>query len=216
MARSKAVDYVHVGPGTLAGRLLRSFWQPVYLAAELEVGHPKRIKVLGEHFTLYRGEDGISHLIADRCPHRGTQLYLGWVEKDQLRCYYHGWKFDAAGQCVEQPGESKSFARKIRIRSYPTYEYLGLIFAFLGEGDLPDLPRYPDMENEAQGPISARAVTLPFNYFQRIENDHDTVHIHFVHKPGVERAGVIDVPRIVVEETEYGFWRGAARPNGTI
>jgi 5,5'-dehydrodivanillate O-demethylase oxygenase subunit len=216
MAKSKGIDYVRTGPGTIAGRFLRSFWQPVHVAAELETGKPKRIKVLGEYFTLYRGEDGVARLVDDTCPHRRTQLYLGWVEGAAIRCFYHGWKFDGSGQCVEQPGEGTSFARKIRIVAYPTQEYLGLIFAYLGEGKVPELPRYPELENDAHGRILARAIDLPFNYFQRLENDHDTVHIHFVHKAGMERVGVTEVPNIHAKETDYGFWQGAERADGSV
>ena len=31
-------DFAHTGPGTLAGRFMRRFWQPVYLAAKLPPG----------------------------------------------------------------------------------------------------------------------------------------------------------------------------------
>src|SRR5713226_7171098 len=107
---------------------------------------------MSEDFTLYRGQSGTPHLVAFRCAHRGTQLSTGWVEGDCIRCFYHGWKYDGAGQCVEQPAEDSSFPPKVKIVSYPTEEYLGLIFAYLGDaehGDTgafrpPPLPRYPD------------------------------------------------------------------------
>ena len=67
-------------------------------------------------------------MIGFRCAHRRTQLSVGWVEGDCLRCFYHGWKYDGSGQCVEQPAEPKPFAEKIQIPSYPVTEYLGLIF----------------------------------------------------------------------------------------
>src|SRR5687767_8435488 len=107
-------DLVHTGPGTLAGRYLRMFWQPVCRAEDLPAGHAKPLHILGEDFTLYRGESGKPHLIAPRCAHRGTQLSTGWVEGDCVRCFYHGWKYDASGQCVEQPAEEAGFARKVK------------------------------------------------------------------------------------------------------
>src|SRR5919202_5128287 len=98
-----APDSAHTGPGTLAGRFMRRFWQPVYLARELAPGYAKPIKIMSEEFTLYRGEDGAPHVVAFRCAHRGTQLSTGWVEGDCIRCFYHGWKYDGSGQCVEMP-----------------------------------------------------------------------------------------------------------------
>src|SRR5262245_1167698 len=147
-------DFVRTGPGTLAGRYLRSVWQPVAHAHDVNAGQAIPRRVFNEEFTLYRGEDGAPHLVGNRCAHRGTQLSTGWVEGDCIRCFYHGWKYDGSGQCVEQPAEDASFASKVRIASYPVREYLGLVFVYLGDeavgaatgAAVPELPRYPFME----------------------------------------------------------------------
>src|SRR5438105_1693584 len=106
-------DLEHVGSGTLAGRYLRRFWHPVYRARDLAAGRAKPITVLGEQFTLYRGQGGAPHLVEYRCAHRGVPLSVGWVEDECIRCRYHGWRYDASGQCVEQPGEDPGFAAKV-------------------------------------------------------------------------------------------------------
>src|SRR5262245_24358612 len=49
-------DFVHTGPGTLAGRYMRTFWQPVGVSDQLAPGAAKPVRILGEDFTLYRGE----------------------------------------------------------------------------------------------------------------------------------------------------------------
>lgn len=205
-------DFAHIGPGTLAGRFLRRFWQPVYVAKDLAPGIPVRIKRFGEFFTLYRGESGAFHIVGDRCPHRLTQLSLGWVEGERIRCFYHGWVFDGTGQCVEQPAEKKGFARKVCIDACPTQEYLGLVFAYFGEGEPPALPRFPELELD-RGMLLATAHSVPCNYFQRIENDLDETHIHFVHKVSVDAVDAFDhVPQIRVRESEYGIYREGHRP----
>ena len=127
--------FVHTGPGTLAGRYLRRFWQPVGCSHELAAGQALPIRIMDEEFTLYRGASGSAYLVGNRCAHRGTQLSAGWVEGECIRCFYHGWKYDGAGQCIEQPAEVESFAHKVRVPSFPVKEYIGLIFAYLGEGD---------------------------------------------------------------------------------
>src|SRR5437588_1839144 len=136
-------EMLRTGPGTLAGRYLRLFWTPVYRAQDLEAGRAKPIRILGEDLTLYRGESGDSHVVAFRCAHRGTQLSTGWVEGDNLRCFYHGWKYVPDGNCIEQQAEPEPCCNRIKIKGYPTEEYLGLIFAYLGEGDAPPMHRYP-------------------------------------------------------------------------
>jgi 5,5'-dehydrodivanillate O-demethylase oxygenase subunit len=207
-------DFAHTGPGTLAGRYLRLFWQPVQRAVDLPAGRAKPIRIMSEDFTLYRGEGGQPHLLAFRCAHRGTQLSTGWVEGDQLRCFYHGWKYDASGQCVEQPAEPEPFCQRIKIRSYPVQEYLGLIFAYLGEGEPPPLPRYPDFE--AEGILDHRPAGIrACNFFQRMENSPDPVHLAFVHRRSpFADSGLIGIPQPSGEETSYGIEIRATRPNG--
>ena len=154
---------------------MRHFWQPVHRSKDLHLAHTQPIRILGADFTLYRGEEGTPHVVAFRCAHRGTQLSAGWVEGDCLRCVYHGWKYDGSGWCLEQPAEEKPFTQKIRIRSCPTKEYLGLIFAYFGEGEPPPLPRYPHFEIE--GILDTLPTLLwPCNFFQRLENAGDAAH----------------------------------------
>ncbi|HEY3118674.1 MAG TPA: Rieske 2Fe-2S domain-containing protein, partial [Chloroflexota bacterium] len=198
------VDFVHTGPGTLAGRYLRRFWQPVAMAEHLPAGRTKPIRILGDDLTLYRGESGSAHLLAFRCAHRGTQLSTGWVEGDDLRCFYHGWKYDSSGQCIEQPAEPEPFCQKVRIQSYPTYEYLRVIFAYLGEGEPPPVPRFQLFEEE--GDLRARNYIQPCNFFNQMENTTDPGHTKFVHRwPHYAEYGLTGIPSITAEEREWGL-----------
>src|SRR5262249_39926261 len=82
--------------GTVAGRYLRSFWQPVFRARDLTAGRAFPLRIMGEDFTIYRGETGTPHVVGPRCAHRRPQLSVGWVEGDCIRCFYHGWKCDGS------------------------------------------------------------------------------------------------------------------------
>ncbi len=204
-------DYVHTGPGTLAGRYLRMFWQPVYRSEDLAPGRAKPIRIMSEPLTLYRGEGGAPHVVQFRCAHRGTQLSVGWVEDDNLRCFYHGWMYGPDGQCVEQPAEPEPFAEKVRIRSYPTEEYLGLIFAYLGEGDPPPMPRYPDFERDDVVYQIQLTDARPCNYFQVLEKHVDYARSEFVHR----KTGLGN-PVVSVEESDWGITMNAQRPGGEL
>lgn len=210
------IDVVHAGPRTLAGRYLKMFWQPVCCSHELPLGRALPICILGEEFTLYRGQSGAPYLVGDRCAHRGTQLSVGWVEGNCIRCFYHGWKYDGSGQCVEQPAEPTPFAHKIRISSYPVKEYIGLIFAFLGEGEPPVFPRYPKLES-AEISLDVAGWKRICNYFNNIDNSLDNAHVRFVHGRHRETAQdqiVLGDPTISVEESEWGIRRYVKYPNG--
>lgn len=207
-------DFVHTGPGTLSGRYLRTFWQPIYVADELQPGWAKPIRIMGEDFTLYRGESGRPHLVGFRCAHRGTQLSLGWVEGDSIRCLYHGWKYEGSGQCVEQPGEGQnSFASKVKIPSYPTQEYLGLIFAYLGEGEPPPLPRYPDFESE--GVLLTRGRTRACNYFSDVENSADVLHVAWAHRDAHVQHS-LDYESVEAHESAWGITASVKLGNGKV
>jgi 5,5'-dehydrodivanillate O-demethylase oxygenase subunit len=209
-------EIVHTGPGTLAGRYLRMFWQPVGCSYELAAGEALPVRILGEDFTLYRGDSGAPYLVGSRCAHRGTQLSVGSIEGECIRCFYHGWKYDGAGQCVEQPAEGESFADKIRIPGYPVQEYIGLIFAYLGEGEPPALPRYPRFENPEIS-LDVAGLRRICNYFNNIDNSLDNAHVRFVHqrhRDSVDDHVVLGDPVISVEESEWGIRRYVKYPDG--
>jgi 5,5'-dehydrodivanillate O-demethylase len=127
------------------------------------------------------------------------------VEGGSIRCRYHGWRYDGAGQCVEQPNEQEPFCDKVRLRAYPAREYIGLIFAFLGDGSPPPLPRYPDIDQP--GVIVADPPeVLPCSYWNRLENDMG--HVPWVHRATATRKGwnhYLVLRREDVEETDYGY-----------
>ena len=210
---ARQMDFAHIGPETLAGRYLRRFWHPIHRSADLVAGRPVRAKLMNEYFTLWRGESGEAHMVEDACPHRQTSLALGWVAGDNIRCFYHGWEFSGSGQCMAMPAEKKSFAGKVQVRSYPVREYLGLIFVYLGEGDPPAFVRYPELEG-SEGGVTVHQHPVPCNYFQRIENDLDELHIHFVHRVTADRIGLDEMPEIKVTETPYGSRREGHRKSG--
>lgn len=190
---------VRTGPETLAGRYLRSYWQPVFVSSELRPGAAKPLLILGENYTLYRGESGSPHVVGFRCAHRGTQLSVGFVRGDALQCLYHGWTYAADGTCIAQPAEPKPYCDKTPIRSYPAQDYIGFIFAYLGDGAPPPLPRFPEFE-EADS-LEIRSHVDDCNFFNRIDQAADNVHVTYAHP----QLGWPLPVRIRAEETPYGM-----------
>jgi phenylpropionate dioxygenase-like ring-hydroxylating dioxygenase large terminal subunit len=80
-------------------------WHPVLKSSELR-HTPVGVQVAGEALALYRTRGGTIAALADECPHRRMRLSLGEVDGEKLRCRYHGWTFDCAGQ-GESPGTPK-------------------------------------------------------------------------------------------------------------
>jgi 5,5'-dehydrodivanillate O-demethylase len=214
--RPKSVDCVSTGPRTVAGRYLRQFWQPIYHSADLAVGRPVPLGIMSERFTLYRGESGRIHLVDAACPHRGTQLSSGWVEGDALRCFYHGWKFDGDGQCIEQPAEDSSYCDRVKLAARPTREYLGLVFAYLGDEAPPEFPLFPEFDAFG-GVIEVDSYYRECNYFQNVENALDMSHVGFVHRDNMAAYnGMGRGAQLHSEESEWGVTYTFARTDGRL
>jgi 5,5'-dehydrodivanillate O-demethylase len=209
------LDLVRTGPGSPGGKFMRSFWTAIYRSKDLPKAHAKPIRIMSENYALYRGESGNPQVIDYRCPHRGAQMHLGRIEGDDIRCVYHGWKFDCSGQCIEQPAEESSFARKVKTRTYPTREHMGLIFAYFGEGDAPPFPPYPAPTKEGLVDVW-NLEYVPCNYLQCFENSMDEVHVAFVHQPGGSHSAISTLPEISAEETDWGMLRFGKRANGKV
>jgi phenylpropionate dioxygenase-like ring-hydroxylating dioxygenase large terminal subunit len=211
------------------GNLLRTFWMPALLSRELPEsdGAPVRVRLLGENLVAYRDSAGQVGLVAENCPHRGASLFFGRNEESGIRCVYHGWKFDAAGACVDMPNEppESNFKHKVKVTAYPCRERGGIVWAYMGPSDvgsqLPDLEwaRVPG-EN-----LYLSKCLQECNWVQALEGGLDSSHIGFLHSrldrsltvapsgsPLAEQFGGLDQhPRFAVRETDYGFVYGARR-----
>jgi len=173
-----------VGSGTPMGALLRRYWFPLLIGEELERdGPPERIRLLGEDLVAFRSGDGEIGLIGEHCPHRLASLYFGRNEAGGLRCIYHGWKFDAAGRCVDQPSEPRgsSFKDRIRIPAYRCVERCGVVWAYLGsEDEPPPLPHFEWMDLPAEHHVASKRMQYS-NWAQALEGEFDQSHVSYIH-----------------------------------
>jgi 5,5'-dehydrodivanillate O-demethylase len=209
--RALPVDLATTKPGTPGGIFMRQFWHAIARGDDVAPGCAIQVRIMNEAYTLFRGTGGRAQVIAQRCPHRGSLMHLGWVEDDDIRCVYHGWKYDCSGQCIEAPAEKDGFARNVRIPVYPTGEAFGLIYGYFGDDEPPAFPPYP--ESHGEGIIEAWPSTrVPCNYLQSFENSMDEVHVAFTHAPGGSHAALAhDLPIITAEETPWGMLRFGQR-----
>jgi 5,5'-dehydrodivanillate O-demethylase len=206
------------GPDTAMGKLLRRFWHPVAIASKLGVGTARKLRILSEDLTLYRGESGTPYLIGGTCAHRCTVLHTGWVESEQVRCMYHGWRYDGTGQCTEMPAEKNVNPGLVRIAAYPVHDYHGLLFAYLGDAPAPAFALVHDALEQPGIDISTREEVWDCNWLQQVENSLDATHLSFVHQwPAPTRLGAeigVAIPELKYEETSAGIRQTAIRPNG--
>jgi phthalate 4,5-dioxygenase len=213
-----------VSPGTPMGEVMRRYWMPALLSTELPGADcpPVRVKLLGEELVAFRDTEGRIGLIEEYCPHRLASLFLGRNEENGLRCVYHGWKFDARGNCVDMPNEPQEsrFKEKVRITSYPTVEQGGVVWAYMGPPD--KQPLEPGME-WCRAPERQRFVskTIEYcNFAQAVEGGIDTVHSSFLHNNDLSNERhfkrIDTAPKLEVEQMSYGFRYAGIRNLGEI
>lgn len=219
-----------VGPGTPMGELLRRYWTPALLSSELREsdGPPVRVRLLGEDLVAFRDSNGAVGLIGEHCPHRGASLYFGRTEDCALRCPYHGWAFDGAGDCVDMPSEpaGSKFKKKVKATAYPVHESGGIVWTYMGPAETMTEFRDFGTETLPDDQVAATRMHTKCNWVQAMEGNLDTAHISWLHRffeideipdDGSDRPGYPSnpiswkfwehdrSPRLEVEETWYGY-----------
>jgi phenylpropionate dioxygenase-like ring-hydroxylating dioxygenase large terminal subunit len=165
---------------------LRGYWYAITTSAEVPQGGILSIKRMGEDLAVWRDRRGAVHVMVDRCPHRGAKLTRGRVEEDGLRCIYHGWLYNGAGECIDIPSEGSacSFLRDVRAKSYPAEEHGGLVFAyFSADAAGPAEPFQPpyELESPEWSGFIVRHHWKGIRWFRALENLLDPFHAPFLH-----------------------------------
>jgi phthalate 4,5-dioxygenase len=185
----ESVELTRVGPGTVMGELMRQYWMPALLSSEVARGGPPlRLMLLGEKLISFRDSAGRVGVMDHRCPHRCASLFLGRNEQDGIRCIYHGWKFDAAGRCIDMPNvpPQQDFKHKVSAKAYRTIERAGLVWVYMGShAKAPPLPAF-EVLDVPDDEIGALFIQRNCNYLQALEGDIDTSHFGFLHAGHVE------------------------------
>lgn len=169
---------------------LRNYWYPVQWANR--VGRkPLPIKLLGEDIVLVREGEQV-YALHDRCPHRGVPLSLGRRQfRGTLSCVYHGWTFalDSGDLCaVLTDGPDSPICGKLKVRTYPVAQRLGLVWVYLGDGPVPPVERdIPTELVENSFVMGGRSDVRNGNWRFAAENGFDEGHAKYLHNTALWR-----------------------------
>ena len=174
---------------------------------------PIRVKMLGQDFALFRGEDGIARCVSDVCVHRGGSLSGGKIKKNCIECPYHGWQFNGkTGECelIPAAGPDHAIPKKARVDFYPVQEKYGWVWVFIGdlpEEERPPLPTFPEYFDTDNWRCVRGEFKWEANYARVCENALDPAHAAFIHG---DVFGNPDDPSIHPFRVEKDEWGGAA------
>jgi phthalate 4,5-dioxygenase len=212
------------------GRLMRRHWMPLCLIEEVSEpdGPPVRSRILGENLVVFRDTEGRVGAMDELCPHRRASLVYGRNEDCGLRCLYHGWKMDVAGNVVDMASEpaASQLASRVKHKAYPTKEWGGMVWAYMGPRNA--IPEFvaPPWAPTPETRVSIAKVLLPCNWAQVLEGAIDSAHSSSLHSSdfvparvsGAEatstnwlRPSTDKAPRLQFERTSYGFRYAALR-----
>lgn len=162
---------------------LRNSWYVGCISSELAEG-PIARTILGENLVMFRGDDAIPAILADRCSHRFVRLSGGKVIGSAIECPYHGLRFDGAGACVHQPFEQGEPAPHNRVRSYPLVERGGFVWLWPGDAAMADPALIPDSFEILDLPELKTVhgyLRVEGNYQIVVDNLLDLTHVDFIH-----------------------------------
>ena len=165
-------------------------WFKVVFSDELARGDVRRVHQFGKELVVYRGEDGVAHVLDAYCPHLGAHLGVGGkVVGNEIQCPFHGWRYDGSGRCTDVP-----YARKIpalaRVGAWETREQNGYVMAWHhAEGkpasfDIPQIPEYSDPEYYKYKRVRWE---LDTHIQEMYENAVDIQHFAHVHAMQIEK-----------------------------
>ena len=212
------------------GQLMRRHWTPVCLVEEVPEpdGKPVRARLFGEDLVVFRDTEGRVGVMDEYCPHRRASLVFGRNENCGLRCLYHGWKMDVHGNVLEMVSEpaASGMAQKVKHKAYPTHEWGGFVWAYMGPADTQPEFRPPAWAPHAEVRVTIAKAIVPCNWAQILEGAIDSAHSSSLHSSDmvparVDSAKATDsmwlrpstdkAPRMQVERTPYGFRYAAIR-----
>lgn len=171
-------------------------WFRALFSSELEPGEVQRLGILGRELVAFRTEAGQAAVIDPHCPHLGAHLgHGGRVVGDELRCPFHGWRFDGtSGRCTAIP-YCKRIPPRARLRAWDTVERNGMIFVWHHARQKPpawDVPELPELSHPDWTEPRSYELEIPAPVQDTHENNNDPEHFVFVHKsPAMRDAKIL-------------------------
>jgi phenylpropionate dioxygenase-like ring-hydroxylating dioxygenase large terminal subunit len=192
-------------------------WFQIAWSDEIARGAIKSVRYFGEDLILWRGEDGVLTCQDAYCLHLGMNIGVrGTVEGNEVKCPWHGWKWNSEGRNTEIPFSELPCKTNLKLKTYPLVEWYGAVMVWhdlLDREPMWELDVIPDLEGDGYFPIvpSCRIVhRIKAHPQMPLENSCDIFHVSFVHggQPGELISLEFDGPHAIEQlGIDYGVKR---------
>lgn len=185
-------------------------WYAVGFSEDLPEGKLTPVHFAGTAAVLYRGCSGQPQLADATCPHLGARFDRGGkVVGDDLQCPMHHFTFGRDGKCTKTL-YGKRVPRRAVVRTWPTVERAGMIFAWhCPHNEAPRWQMPEDLSSPEWGPGRRTRVSMNTTPQDIAENLVDPGHFGPTH--GYGGLAVLS-PAVFGEDdvvTRYGIEREA-------
>lgn len=169
-------------------------WYPLLPVEDLEPQKPTTATLLGTPLVIWRSPSASTYQVfLDRCPHRLAPLSEGRIDNQtgNLMCSYHGWQFEASGNCTAIPqAEDPKFIAQTKpnfcATVFPSRQINDLLWVWM-DADTPEiaaktaLPLSPKIDADKGFVWSSMVRDLAYDWQTLVENVADPSHVPFAH-----------------------------------
>jgi phenylpropionate dioxygenase-like ring-hydroxylating dioxygenase large terminal subunit len=162
---------------------VKNCWYVAAWSAEISDSGMTSLTIANEPLLLYRTSAGEVVVLEDRCCHRQAPLSRGRREGDNIRCMYHGLKFEPSGRCIEIPGQ-EAIPERARVRRFPAADRHSWVWVWMGDAALADpalIPAAVGLDDPAWSLRHGR-IDYQANHMLIHDNLCDFSHIAYVHE----------------------------------
>ena len=134
-------------------------WFPIAGVEDLVPGHIFEAQLLGRELAAWRARQGNINVWENRCPHRGVRLTVGSNLGVEVRCAYHGYRYqDGVGRCSVIPAHPNiKPPATLVVGTFPVATHHGLVWTSLDGAS-----RAPT-QLSSQATDSTKLHSMPFN-----------------------------------------------------
>lgn len=145
---------------------------------------------LGQHFVIFRSEDGKPYVLDAYCPHLGANLGVGGkVIGDCIQCPFHHWMFRGVdGTCKNIPyTTSPTIPKGAAVKAWQSCEVNDEIFVWHHmENDKPwSIPVIKEIENKDWIFYGQNDFLVNCHIQDVPENGADVAHLNAVHDANI-------------------------------
>jgi nitrite reductase/ring-hydroxylating ferredoxin subunit len=156
-------------------------WYIACSSSSLKPQTATSLMLCGQRIVIFRGADGRVRALDAYCPHMGTDLAIGRVDGNRIRCFFHHWAFDGEGHCRDIPCQA-TIPDNAHTQGYATQEKYGFIWVY-PEAIAPEpIADFDELQGVDVVTMADKPLERQCHHHICMMNGIDAQHLQTVHK----------------------------------